>query len=669
MAANRKVTMDTSHVPPRRKRPYTAVLPYSCVLAAITRATGRYGGAVTRALISQQLVQDEDLEPGRRVNLQSAIRDLTRAGEIRTLHAVPERSAKQRAAYYQTQDQPDVIAERALLDMDKVALHAIRFWLESNGQPFSAKWLADFVHGRTGFAASAMGSIQIGRCLTRLQREQFLVRVNAHTWVPQAAWSRLSEEERERARESVEARMAHMARMARMAPARRRNSSMCEILRGLIAGAKQMQATPTRPVRIEDIVRTAKTWPSLNDSSERRRLHRALRQRAWHWSDERVELADGSEFVYLGAVRGQGWYDVARTAEGSAYVAYLEAKDVFVRANLSSVFEALREATMLPEYGGVHLPVRVVAARAALLCAEAASLSSTLERAAHAATLLIEERGEVDGLLANAQDIGKWAGRLIGSEHAGKHAMTSASFETGRLIDSYNAWNEVKAFAGFEVNHPTTLMGRFPTLRTVRRARAMEDATLIASVPARLHSGRAARQYKTGNTRAAADSDVWFDRTAFACYVAKRYGDARIVDQALLAEYILGELRDPVPLIAALNETPHANRSAHRAIAAALSFLDDAMSRAALAEYLERAVREQGAGEASTNIAGADAAVLGLARLPAGGLAIELAGRERRALEGIARSGEDYPLRQTAARVLRSWDEAWSGQQLLTLSE
>lgn len=102
-------------------------------------------------------------------------------------------------------------------------------------------------------------------------------------------------------------------------------------------------------------------------------------------------------------------------------------------------------------------------------------------------------------------------------------------------------------------------------------------------------------------------------------------------------------------------------------MAAALGFFDDAVSRTALTEYLERHLAGGARVGVGTTLVAAETAVIGLAPLPFGALAEALMPQERAVLERAADAGADERLRRVASRVLLAWDEGWERDRLLQL--
>jgi hypothetical protein len=100
-------------------------------------------------------------------------------------------------------------------------------------------------------------------------------------------------------------------------------------------------------------------------------------------------------------------------------------------------------------------------------------------------------------------------------------------------------------------------------------------------------------------------------------------------------------------------------------MAAALAVFDTPESRDALVEYL--ATFAAPGGSRSTSISAAEVAIVGLAPVPFAGLADQLRAHERQALISIAAATTDPDIGWAAQRVLASWDERWTRDQLLQL--
>jgi hypothetical protein len=99
-------------------------------------------------------------------------------------------------------------------------------------------------------------------------------------------------------------------------------------------------------------------------------------------------------------------------------------------------------------------------------------------------------------------------------------------------------------------------------------------------------------------------------------------------------------------------------------MAAALAVFDTPESRDALVEYLATFLAP--GGSRSTSISAVEVAIVGLAPVPFAGLADQLRAHERQALISVA-AATDPGIGWIARRVLTSWDERWTRDQLLQL--
>jgi hypothetical protein len=389
-----------------------------------------------------------------------------------------------------------------------------------------------------------------------------------------------------------------------------------------------------RPVTSREIRAAANARPGLGVAPEK--VVRAVA--------EALHVKKGSKWpsvVALGTACGLRHVDVRATPGGAAYVAYLQASRAAASpGEPARALRRLRAASDQSLSGIVPLPQAVLEARAQQLASTCRETARALLDAARAAELLAEERADVLDRVSEFRKLARDASGLAGTAAAERPGRDLVE---GHTLLPYAAARQIEGLYGRELVTPTMVTFLFVTAGRLPAGAAENER--------REERGRPLRQV--------------MDRVGFARYSAARWGGPSLASVAQQAGHAMGLLRTPAPFISGLLDP--GLTSAHAPMAAVLGFFDDAGSRTALTEYLERHLAGGERVGVGTTIVAAETAVMGLAPLPFGGFAKELTSQERAALECAAAAGLDERLRHMACRVLRAWDEAWDRDQLLYL--
>lgn len=399
-------------------------------------------------------------------------------------------------------------------------------------------------------------------------------------------------------------------------------------------GDDERQRLLKRPVDSRQVADSVTAMPQLSVGS--RSLSTALR--------EAVRIRPGmqqSSVVRIGSVGRTSFYHTEDSEEARAYVAYRSAEKEMTRSRLRVRIEEFDTARILSSGGASVVPRQAIDARAEALASEVAGYTGDLKRALAIAGLLPGERLGAEQLLFELKDLERRIGVDVPS---GSSENRNAGDVSLTLLDSRKAWDQIAGFADFDSN-PRLLTNKLS--REVGRVRPGEEGALPYSDPV----GRPVSTY--------------LDRVSFAAEVMIRWGGPRISTLAATGIHALGDLRDPVPFIDALESDEE--RRSHMAAVAALGLLDDPASRECLAAYVTRQTRSWVEGSTRFNGPPLALALYGLAPKPGGGLATCLSNLERAALDEAVAGLTGEWTAQVAERVLRAWDEAWAAERLLQL--
>jgi hypothetical protein len=339
----------------------------------------------------------------------------------------------------------------------------------------------------------------------------------------------------------------------------------------------------------------------------------------------------------IGVAGKHRFVDVHRTKANVAYVHYLDALHAARYHRHQIALNSLLEARALAA-GHVPVPLEVLEARADWLAHAASEQADQLRRACTDPDILLldQEIAEAYTIAATLNQISTHSG---GSANRLDTAPIDSSWGRVVAISSADAWDQLHDHVPWTLAHPGALASRMVMVRTVK-VTAGCDAD-----PAYIQKRRPKHH---------------IERLDFAMYASWRCGGPRLSAAARRAMHLAGQLRDPRPFASALLDVREA--PAHDALATILGFFDEPGARRVLVRYIQEHL-DSGTG----TVAGLECAVYGLARSPFGGCANLMQPDERNALVRVGHTGLDDRLRWMARRVLTSWNQTWSREELLWL--
>lgn len=681
------------------------------VVTAVRRAALAAGGAVQRASVRATLQRDRDLSGAREVRLDRALQYLVERGRLSRLVAHSERPHA--TSYYTVPGLRQRVAAAEQSDRDVQVGAVLAFWRETRGRPFSTRSLIRHAVATRG-KATPRGAGERARKykqwwtagLNLLRREGFIVtaarNASGHVrWALGSEWSALTaSERRQHASPTWTPRLSGLRdggcrpsgcrpldlRLTVLSLVATKHEQVITLVRVAKAAraaqetsASRRRVLARRPVTFDELWAAAeaasghaiRTRAALRAALAPARVARAKEGRRPARAPDRV--------VRLGSVGNVGYYDDALTATGPTYVRLQRIRRAIMHANLAAVYEELTRASALSEAGMVPLPPTLLIARVTLLCGQVAAargaLGTTLTAAGARATLQDEETAELDDWMGFSHTVllrlDRWLEQASGQ--ACVRPITPSPMARSGLLDVSDARKQLQPFPGFLLRYATELPTRLRTVRTVDVVRARERNPFafshLTGPASQLHFGKAgsteAQPGKAGTPSRAYTHTSCFDRVALAAYVVERFGSPRYAAWACRGRHALGELREPGILSEEL--LGNAATNTHTSIAAGLGLLDDLAARRALTEYLCRAVDHCGAGTPKTTVAGTEAAIIGLARLPVGRLASAIQPHERWVLNRLGESAADREIRHVALLVLGTWDDNVEPEGLLRL--
>jgi len=639
----------------------------------LQRAEAALGRAIVRmksAVLLEEIQREIDADPAltlesERLTLANMVSTLSQTGRCKRIRHLARYEDAVR--YYSAPGGPWWVSAAAEHVLDRRWRAIMALWKASGGRPFTTHALRLYACSRPGLQIENDPPYAWTNSLHLFHTQESLVRLGRRDsrhvrWAPTREWNALTPELREARLQdgyrafpgSDDIAAAGNGNAADVGPVDTGFASRNEDMRSLVRLAKAIrgaaepdkhrrQVLRLRPVCLSDIARAVEHRPEWVHTAgpplhtcltEASRLRAGMRKTA---------------IVFIGRVANRAFYDTSGSPASAAFVAFRAALRAASPSRLRRTLRELRNAAELARSGILPLAKAIIDARAAKLLKDLRDRLEALERAAEAAALLSEEVTAVQATLGNlaeiAADINRWAPSGNVDSAAGvvdMHERTRLEF-----VDSADAFRSIADVAEFRLLTPRLLAWRSPLIGRYY---------LFPEVLMRTRS--------SGGTRGR-PLELGVDRVSFIAYAASRWAGPRAATYANTALFALGDLRDPEPVIVALEDPTRP--SLHPTAAAALGVLDDSGSRDALVRYLIRSVVSDGSYGPGTCVSAAELAAYGLAPLPFAPAATALRAHEQEALEAVAREGADAALRFTARAVLRAWLENWSGEALMSL--
>lgn len=640
---------------------------YGRVEEAVHRAVERIGSAVTFHEIRAEIDQDP------RLSLSGApvsrfFSALVRCGRITSIPALRPNS---RDLYYSTPDGPQDVKAGTEYPLDRCYRAAQSLWARAGRYPFTGAALRlhaesdpelRISHYRPSTWSHALSQLEKCGAVTRVQ----MIDGSITRWAPTEEWNRLSAEAQERcvqgsaggqhldsSFESV-ATFGALTSSSDREPVPKFSSyhmgapPLAQILRRLVEVTQdelaRKQSDPhsagvvrNRPVTVREITQTLGRNPELAPP-----LQWPLRDALSHATRPRSRSRT-REIVSVGCVLNCTYYNVVDDPAGAMYVAYLAALRAAAQPDLARSLRNLQSAAQSSASGVVPLPASILSARADLLLAGVRATKEALDQASAPVPLLPGESGhlgdlraELEGMLAQLTLLRDSTELVSSREYRLNPSTDLADVKYARQC------LEGIVHAGFATRRMLSVALR---LVPVIRDETINPRTVIGgSAP-----GRARR------------TECFLDRIGFICYGLSRWAGIRLATLGSQASHAIGDLRDPRLFIAGLQS---GSLAVHTLMAAALAVFDTPESRDALVEYLATFLAP--GGSRSTSISAVEVAIVGLAPVPFAGLADQLRAHERQALISVA-AATDPGIGWIARRVLTSWDERWTRDQLLQL--
>jgi hypothetical protein len=624
---------------------------------AVKRAATRMRSAVLFEEILREVESDPDLQPQGSVPISGILSTLTWWNRIQAFKHLGRRAGY---LYYAPLASPKWVRAEAEHHLDRCYRAVLELWRASHGRPFTTRALRRFAASRPGLRIANDASYDWATVLRQFRRNGDLASIREenshyHRWAPNAEWSALSSEERERRLHDQFGRnvdpdepyaAAGTGLDTDATPYDVAHTSRARDLRILVLVAKAIRGASeddperrrilrARPVTLVHMREALHARPALR-LGDRESL-------AAHVSDAvRIrEYTRRPALTPVGVVGRRRFLDVRATPAGHAYVAYcIAAAGVKLRSARQRVRQ-LRQAFDLSDLKLVPLPQTVLHARADLLAAELRGRARALVSACRKAELLVEEHQRA---LADIGELRRLRRDVISLVSQPRPALIDAKVVERVGITAETATKQVTDLLPIQPRNNSAIVGWLG--RTALRPADPETKRL-----------QKAKKRRSVN---------WMvDRVGFACYSSVKWGGPLLASLGQQAWHAMGDLRTSDLFIAALQD-PGAT-SVHAPCAAVLGFFDDGPSRGALVDYIHRSLAVRGRVAYGTTVIGVETAVLGLAPLPFGACATTLLPVEQAALWEVAQDGVDERIRTIATRVLRAWDENWSRHQLCVL--
>ncbi len=638
---------------------------------AIYRAVERLHSAVPCTEIRAETKRAPGLALDDGSDVTQCLTKLIRCGRIVSVPALRPSAHNQ---YYSTPDGPRDVRVGAEYPLDRLYRAVLSLWNHTGGRPFTGAALRLHAEAHPGFIiptysrsswAHGVSQLEKGGAVTRIEMSDGLIT----RWAPTEEWNKLGKADQEQRLQWLGPPEFQATASPPESADMHASAKRCEqkesglkvngyhlgapplglVLRRLVAATKddfarkqsneeRASLVRRRPVTTREITKTAKRRPELVPP-----LTWALRYALNHAARLRSQ-GKTREVAAIGRVLNSVYYDLEDTPEGRAYVAYNAALREALRPEIRRSLRNLRSAAQASATGVIPLPEDLVAARADLLMADIRSSKEALERTSGSVTLLVEERVHIGKIQRELDEMLTQAALL-------RPPVVLASFPEHRLNPSTDVVDVRFARRCLD----GLVHSRYAAHRMLSVALCLIPVIRDESIDANDVIGGKA----SGKARR---TECFLERVGFVCYAMSRWASIRLASLSSQASYVLGDLRDRQLLIAGLRP---GNLAVHPLMAAALAILDDPESRDALVAYISTFLAP--GGFRSTSLPAVEVAVLGLAPLPFAGLASELRDHERQVLMEVANAPADADLRWTARRVLASWDEHWTRDQLLQL--
>lgn len=691
---------------------------------AIRRAVLDFGGAVPIEVVRATRTREPDIGPVTGDSpLYAHIEALVRCRRVVVVHGALHRAVGaggSRREYFTMPGEPARVAPRAERKIDRRVRAILLYW-ERFGLPFSTRTVARFAARRNEFAILDDRAYSWTVAMQWLERTGFLTRVAGARdpwfvlWAPAEAWVRLGEEER-KVREdrlcvvttpSGDVTSDGRALADATAESSPRSGSAYEpshdgeeeakgtcfvisasrnrAMRRLVAVAQERHAAAAgdldaqkilrrRPLTTSALAHALAEDPSLlaRGHLENTTLHRALFEASRLRRDtKRVAI------VFAGRIEHAATFTAGPEGPARTFVRWAAARASLQRVLSSRALDRLRDAIATDAPHAIALARCVVRARALQIAERCVAAAEHLRVTATAAERLPDEREDDEAVLSEAYEVAR-AARMIAESYdagradaAGQGASALAvrkGSNGGRatsggaewLIDVADAHRQMQELTQYRMATPRQVWTRIDHLVGVERVHVSTARARRGGADAltdRVSTNLPTHAVTTG--RRGRPVTTFFDRPSFAAYVAMRWGGPDTAGLATLGVRALGELRDPEVVVNALG--PAESKASHDTTVAALALLDCPTSRTALARYLHTSIDEPTATRPSAVIG----AAFGLMKRPVGGAATELAASERCALVRLSSEHASEVVRAAACRVLTSWDEQWTRDQLL----
>lgn len=623
---------------------------------AVRLAVSRHNSAVPLEKVQDEVAADPALKLSGGASISSGLSNLLRDEKVQVIPG-PVRQAGGRT-YYTIEGGPQEVLPDVMVVSDLRTHVILEFYRESGGIPFTTHALRVYAHEHYGHAFKDDRPWSWTNHLQLLMRSGDVKRVGqrrlrAVRWALAAEWDTLPREERERrladplldglgdTRSKAERRSQSLSVTVTTVS---RNDQLSKLVVLTIRELASKETDPSqaeilsyRPVtaaQVREFVRShgGDSFAGVLESEVPIGLRYAAAARAG---------TDNPALVAVGTVGDRKYYHVNKDPRSVAYLEYLRTAREYRAWERQHPVDELIHALTLSSAG--VLPVGS--------CIEQARIASLRRVIRRWQEKLTDVKERTPLLMSEVREAEKWQRSLEqGYERLSAWQAPSASVATSGVEDSASrvdiarASQELQSLVGMRLKGPRLVQGR---LQAIRALKTPPD--------------------DSGNDQAAGGRgrpvENYWERVSYAGYTLGRWGGPRVGAIMTLAAHVAGDLRTPEPFIQTLQwDAP----DTHPGAAAVLGMFDDTTSRDALAEYLREAMRSEGTGGAD-RLAAMEIAVLGLARLPVGGVAQGLRDEEEEVLQAIADSASDARLRDTAEVVLRAWREQWDREALLDL--